>query len=218
MNTYRKLLCLAVTASWVFTVQAGREILPQPLQFNQTYELYEQAKSAAELNMAAPEKALVKFSRNGNMLYVNAVMSDLDCYNNSTKNHQVLHSKGDALRLYLQPENDTRLYEIQISCNNLLSVFFHWSTGRIFLRDSSQNAFPGVKAQAKKTSDGWECNIAVPLDQAAKALELPPENTRWKLMLIRYNYGKNHPRRDVSGYPQPTSIPDAERFAILPQK
>ena len=50
-----------------------------------------------------------------------------------------------------------------------------------------------------------------------RTTSLQPPDTSWKIMLIRYNYGKNHPRRDVSGYPQLVNVPDILRFALLPQ-
>ena len=216
MNMRLKMLRTIFLLICSSSVNAAPQILPQKIEYNQTYELFEQAQAAGDLNMAPPEKAFVKFKRNGNMLNIEAAMCDLDCYNHSTAPQQVLHFKGDALRLYLQPENDTRLFEIQVDCNGKISAFVHWGAGRIFYPENGKSAFPEFRAAAEKTANGWHCSMYVPLAKAAMRLNLPTD-TSWKIMLIRYNYGKNHPRRDVSGYPQLVNVPDILRFALLPQ-
>ena len=240
---------------------AERPVSRLELSYAEEYELRELAQNAADLNRAAPEKGVVRFRRVGNVLCVNVTTDDLDCVSRSTAGQQPLHGMGDTVRLFLQPEGHTQLWELQVDCNNHFSVFFHWGGGRIFYpehggtpqaaaggfsADRKQDngnssttarrettpgapssdfggtapgvfALPGCRAHAEKTASGWQCRLEVPLDEAARQLGLA-DAVGWRVMVMRYNYGKNHPRRDVSSFPQAVRvIPDVERFASLPR-
>ena len=214
MQMVIKNIFLLLLIIFSFSVQAAREMSSIVVDYNKKYELYELAKTAEDLNRAAPEKAFVKISRSADILEITVEMTDADCFNRSTANQQTLHSNGDTVRFFLQAANHTALYELQVDCNNRRSAFFHWGAGSIFYSAKSSSALPSFRSHAEKTSDGWKCTLFVPLDEAAELLKLQSP-VKWRVMLMRYNYGKNHPVRDVSSFPQAIRIPDADRFATL---
>ena len=79
------------------------------------------------------------------------------------------------------------------------------------------DAAPPVKIAAKstKTATGWQCDITFPIAEVAKAQKFPAD-TVWTIMIVRFNYGKNLPTREISCFPQVVrNESDPVRFGVI---
>ena len=70
MQMVIKNIFLLLLIIFSFSVQAAREMSSIVVDYNKKYELYELAKTAEDLNRAAPEKAFVKISRSADILEI----------------------------------------------------------------------------------------------------------------------------------------------------
>ena len=150
-------------------------------------------------NRLPQERGTVKFSKNANGLVISAKLKDSDVVAESSADQGSLNKTGDALQIFLKPENNTFVWEIFVDSNNHKSSFFHWSLGRMFY-DKAGN--PVVDVKTSKGDGFWNAEVVFPVSEARKYGLSFSGKDQWTVMVIRTNYSKYLNKKELSSYPQ----------------
>ena len=205
----------AVCCAALLATAAERQIIRTKIQPGKKYSFLRIAKLPDDFNALPSEGAKASFKRDAQNLYISVNMVDADPVSESTADQTILQKTGDALQIFIKPAHDSRLWEVLADCNGKKSCFFHWGAGRMFYPGA--DAAPPVKIAAKstKTATGWQCDITFPIAEVAKAQKFPAD-TVWTIMIVRFNYGKNLPTREISCFPQVVrNESDPVRFGVI---
>ena len=210
-----KTLSLAIAAAGILhTAEAGR-IVPPELRNDRPNPLVIVANLPMDFNVLPEEPASVTFFQDARNIRVVVEMTDSDVLSESASDQTLLHKTGDAVQIFISPENDTRMWELMADAANRKSCFFHWGPGRMFYPAATDKPPVNISAVAVKTASGWKADVTFPAGEVAARQKLPAD-TRWRIMVVRYNYGRNLSRREVSCFPQAVRVvSDPARFGRL---
>ena len=210
-----KTLCmLAATIGTAWAVEAG-EIVPVEIRGGVPCPLVTVAYQPSDLNILPAEQATVTFAQDAQNIRISVDMTDADVLNESVSDQTQLQKTGDAVQILLSPENDTRIWEIFADAANRKSGFFHWGPGRMFYPPAKDAPPVNITAVSVKTAAGWKTDVTFPAAEVLRKQNLPAD-TRWRVMVVRYDFGRNLSRRDVSCFPQAVrTVSDPARFGLL---
>ena len=209
---------LAAMIGIAWSVEAG-EIVPAEIRCGVAYPLVVNASLPNDLNVLPVEPAAVTFAQDAQSIRITVDMTDADVLSESVSDQTQLQRTGDAVQILLSPENDTRLWEIFVDAANRKSCFFHWGPGRMFYPPATDAPPVAITAVSVKTAAGWKTDVTFPAAEVLRKQNLPADRV-WRVMVVRYNFGRNLSRRDVSCFPQAVRVvSDPSRFGrIVPNK
>ena len=211
---WKKFSLAAAAAGTLYTAHADR-IVPAEIANESPCPLVIIANQPSDLNVLPQEPAVAVFAKDEKNIRVVVDMTDSDVLSESASDQTLLHKTGDAVQIFISPENDTRLWELMLDAANRKSCFFHWGPGRMFYPAATEKPPVNISAVAVKTATGWKADVTFPAAEVAARQKLPAD-TCWRIMVVRYNYGRDLPRRELSCYPQAVrNTSDPTRFGRL---
>jgi hypothetical protein len=214
MNIKQMFVCSAVLAAATVLAVPG-EIIHQDIAENTAYPFTVVAQIPQDFNKLAVEDATVTYRQDGGNLCVIVDMVDGDVVSEALANQTALNKFGDAVQIFIKPENSTHLWEVIAAPGNRKSCFFHWGAGRMFYPPATEAAPFDAVVKTVKTAKGWRAEIVFPLSKVAKQYNLDPKGD-WTVMAVRHHYGRNLSRRDTSACPQAVkNVSDPRRFGKL---
>lgn len=179
-------------------------------------ELHPDLRAVYGRKPAGPGK--IRFTFDGDYLYVGAILKDDDIMSLSSQDQQLHSGEGDVLEIFLKPEDADHYWEIHISPAGYCAVLFYPSRGYHFLpKIVLPQIRPMKKIKYKSIVTGtlnrqndydrqWTVEAAIPLNELAR--QGVPLDTRhqWRILIGRYNYSCHQKICELS------SLPQLERF------
>ncbi|MCI5778222.1 MAG: hypothetical protein MR051_00125 [Lentisphaeria bacterium] len=209
-----RFLCCAAAAA-VLTANAAGPIVRPEVGNGEPRGLMIEANNPEDFNRLPTETATVTFTGNPEDIRVVVDMTDADVLSESASDQTLLQKTGDAVQIFISPENDTRIWELLVDAANRKSCFFHWGPGRMFYPPATDAPPVKITAVAVKTAAGWKAEVRFPAAAVIKQYKLPAD-VKWTVLAVRYNYGRNLDRREISCFPQAVrTLSDPARFARL---
>lgn len=179
--------------------------------------LLDSAEKLPELTRAAIrndryEDGTVKFLLGGGYLYVGIAFTDRDIVAQGKEDQTMLFSSGDVAEVFLKPEDAPGYFELYVSPLGNRSSFFFPAGGYLGLPECTKElALPQMQAAAsvdgtlndsRDEDKGWTAELAIPLTslQDKTGVSFSREN-RWRLLVARYNYGRQLRSRQYASFP-----------------
>lgn len=153
-------------------------------------------------NRLPQERGTVKFTKKADALCITTAFKDSDVVAESTADQTMLNKTGDAIQIFLKPENETFVWEIFVDPNNHKSCFFHWGLGRMFYTSSDKAEKPAVSVKTAKGDGFWNAEILFPFSEVRKYGLNFSDKEEWTVMVVRTNYSKHLAKKELSSYPQ----------------
>ena len=154
------------------------------------------------------ERGFFKVKYDADFLYVLAVLDDEDIVQTSREDQALSFDTGDMIEVFLKPEDKCAVWELYgTPWNNVTTLFYPWP-GHTFR--TQQKFHPGIKAAAlarpaadpEKDKAGWTIEMAIPRELIEKTGGTFAPDQEWRILLCRYNYGKNLPFKQISSTPR----------------
>ena len=154
------------------------------------------------------ERGFFKVKYDADFLYVLAVLDDEDIVQTSREDQALSFETGDMIEVFLKPEDKCAVWELYgTPWNNVTTLFYPWP-GHTFR--SQQKFVPGIRAAAlarpaedpEKDKSGWTIEMAIPRALIERTGGTFAPDQEWRILLCRYNYGKNLPFRQISSTPR----------------
>ncbi|MFA6177164.1 MAG: carbohydrate-binding family 9-like protein [Phycisphaerae bacterium] len=167
------------------------------------------------------EKGSVKLLWNEKYLYVGVKMEDSDVVAEGKGDQTHLYLAGDLVEVFLKPASDTYYWEIYSAPNNMKSIFFFPSRGRIMFPFCEKYQMPvdfkvvaavdGTLNNWHDKDKGWSVEIAIPISMLQEQGAKFDSSTEWTILVARYNYSKYLPMKETSSAPR-LSVPDNHMY------
>ena len=154
------------------------------------------------------ERGFLKVKYDADFIYVLAVLDDEDIVKTSREDQALSFDTGDMIEVFLKPEDKCAVWELYgTPWNNVTTLFYPWP-GHTFR--TQQKFHPGIKAAAlarpaadpEKDKPGWTIEMAIPRELIEKTGGTFAPDQEWRILLCRYNYGKNLPFKQISSTPR----------------
>ena len=154
------------------------------------------------------ERGYFKVKYDGENLYVLAVLDDEDIVQTSREDQALACETGDMVEVFLKPEDKTAVWELYgTPWSKVTTIFYPWPDHSFRFQ---QKFVPGIKAAAlarpaadpEKDKSGWAIEMAIPRKLIEQTGGTFAPDKEWRILLCRYNYGKNLPRRQISSTPR----------------
>ena len=154
------------------------------------------------------ERGYFKVKYDADFLYVLAVLDDEDVVQTSREDQALACETGDVIEVFLKPEDKSAVWELYgTPWSKVTTLFYPWP-GHSY-RDQ-QKFVPGIKAAAltrevddpEKDKSGWTIEMAIPRELIEQTGGTFAPDKEWRILLCRYNYGKNLPSRQISSTPR----------------
>ena len=154
------------------------------------------------------ERGYFKVKYDADFLYVLAVLDDGDIVQTSREDQALSFETGDMIEVFLKPEDKCAVWEVYgTPWNNVTTLFYPWP-GHTYR--SQQKFVPGIKAAAlarpaadpEKEKSGWAIEMAIPRGIIERTGGTFAPDKEWRILLCRYNYGKNLPFKQISSTPR----------------
>jgi len=172
------------------------------------------------------EATTVRLLWNDKYLYVRVDAIDSDIVAQSTKDQAYLFVQGDAVEIFLKPENAAYYWELYGDVSNRKTSIFIPSRGLLGLpnnRTDTPALALGVETRCNGTlndlSDrdkGWSMVVKIPVPGlTCRGMEFKP-GVKWTFCVVRYNYSQYLPMWERTVYPKLSGEPHLyEEFAAL---
>ena len=153
------------------------------------------------------ERGFFKVKYDDRFLYVLAVLDDEDVVQTSREDQALACETGDMIEVFLKPEDKSAVWELYgTPWSKVTTIFYPWP-GHSFRYQ--QKFVPGIKASAlarevadpEKDKAGWTIEMAIPRELIERTGGTFAPDKEWRILLCRYNYGKNLPSRQISSTP-----------------
>ena len=183
------------------------------------------ADKMEDFNVVPTEKAAVLGYCDRDNLYVKVECIDHDIIS-EVKSAAVARpgNAADTVQILLKSDKDPGIWEFNVTANNIVNGFFHYSSGAVI--PASSPKLTGAKAEVtcfgtlNKMDDrdaAWRTVITIPrtIFQNRNLKFIPEE--KWTILVRRYNYGVYLKAREISSFPQLTifNLYESERFARI---
>ena len=154
------------------------------------------------------ERGYFKVKYDAENLYVLAVLDDEDIVQTSREDQALACETGDMIEVFLKPEDKSAVWELYgTPWSKVTTIFYPWS-GHSFRHQ--QKFVPGISAAAlarpaadpEKDKSGWTIEMAIPRVLIEQTGGTFAPDKEWRILLCRYNYGKNLPHRQISSTPR----------------
>lgn len=154
------------------------------------------------------ERGYFKVKYDAENLYVLAVLDDEDVVQTSREDQALACETGDMIEVFLKPEDKSAVWELYgTPWSKVTTIFYPWQ-GHSFRYQ--QKFVPGIRAAAlarpavdpEKDKSGWTIEMAIPRALIEQTGGTFAPDKEWKILLCRYNYGKNLPHRQISSTPR----------------
>lgn len=157
------------------------------------------------------EKAKVRLLWNEEFLAAGISMEDTDIVAEGTeKDHQtLLYQKGDIIEIFIKPVDQPYYWELYGTANELTSVLFYPSRGRLFVPSTLDQDHRQIKVKTQiygtlndwtKKDTGWDLIMYIPIAMLTK-FGKPFQSGQWTIMTGRQNYSYSLPMKEESCYP-----------------
>lgn len=157
------------------------------------------------------EKAQVKLLWNEEFLAVGVAMEDTDIVAEGSEkdNQTLLYTQGDIVEIFIKPTDQPYYWELYCTPNELKSVLFYPSRGRMFLPSTLDQNPDQIRVKTKingtlndwtKRDTGWDMIMLIPLAMLCKYGK-PFESGQWTFMAGRQNYSYSLPMKEESCFP-----------------
>lgn len=156
------------------------------------------------------ERGFFKVKYDDKFLYVLASMEDGDVVQTNTENQKNSFATGDIIEVFLSPAKNDAIWEIYgTPLNNCTTIFYPWGGHTPFDRQTFQGEniklavnVNGSVNSGDEADKGWDIEMAIPRELIEKAGEVFEPGKEWRILLCRYNYGKNLPFKQISSTPR----------------
>jgi len=188
------------------------------------------ADKMPDFNVVPTEKAAARGYCDRENFYIKVECIDHDIVS-EVKSSSVATpgNAGDTVQILLKSEKDPGIWEFNVTANNIVNGFFHYSSGAVI--PASSPKIKGFKAEVScfgtlnKMDDrdtAWRAVVTIPRTIFKnRNLKFTPEEN-WTILVRRYNYGVHLKAREISSFPQMTifNLYESDRFAriIFPVK
>ena len=207
---------IILLAATTFAVHAlmGAEFVRQELRCGKKENFRMQVRKPENFNCRPIESSTVKASFNGKELQLILNMTDSDIFNEAKEDQTSLPKYGDAVTIFLKSRKATWLWEFIVAPNGKRACFFHPGAGRMFY--TAGGKFPEFTVQNNIVKGQWQSVISIPVKIFQdKGLNFTPAD-QWTIMIVRNNYSRFLPEKEVSSYPQsPAGTSNPKYFADL---
>ena len=154
------------------------------------------------------ERGYFKVKYDDDNLYVLAVLDDEDIVQTSREDQAPAFETGDTIEVFLKPEDKSAVWELYGTPWSKVTTLFHPWPGHSSLYQ--QKFVPGIKAAAlarpaadpEKDKSGWTIEMAIPRTLIEQTGGTFAPDKEWRILLCRYNCGKNLPHRQISSTPR----------------
>lgn len=162
------------------------------------------------------EKGWVKLLWTRDFLYVGAKLDDTDLVAEARKNQSDLPGLGDALGIFLKPDEETYYWELYGSPNNLESSFFYPGRGRLWPSGCADKpdirvvtSLDGTLNDWRDVDKSWTVEIAIPTKPLLQFGARFDNTSKWTILVARHNYSRYLPVKENSSAPR-LSCPEAD--------
>lgn len=172
------------------------------------------------------ESSTVRFLWNKKYLYVRFDAIDSDIVAQSTKDQDYLFVQGDAVEIFLKPEEAPYYWELYGDVSNRKTSIFIPSRGRLGL-PGNRSKKPDMELQVNTQYNGtfnnmldrdksWKMIVKIPVSGLIRHGATFKPGAKWSFCVVRYNYSKYLPMRERTVYPALSNEPHLyEEFARL---
>lgn len=167
----------------------------------------------------------VMLSWDSNYFYVGIKFYDSDIVAEGEEDQLHHYKMGDVVEVFLKPEGYTWYWELYATPRNKKTSFWFPGRGRLWLDSASQyNCGLKVAAKCEGTLNRWEdkdnnwtAEMAMPIDDLTVRGEKFAPDSKWRILVARYNYSRYLPWKELSMAPQlsRTSYHLYEEYAVL---
>jgi len=155
------------------------------------------------------ERGFFKVKYDSEYLYVLGSMEDKDLVQTARENQKLAFGTGDMIEVLLKPESKSAYWELYgTPWNHCTTLFYPWR-GHSYMENQSFNDGIKVAVMLRGTinkdddeDSGWDIEMAIPRTLIEKTGEEFAPGKEWRILLGRYNYGKNLPSKQVSSTPR----------------
>ncbi|MCM8788852.1 MAG: carbohydrate-binding family 9-like protein [Candidatus Omnitrophica bacterium] len=174
------------------------------------------------------EPGEIKIAWDEKFLYVGAKLYDSDVVQENEENQKHHYLSGDVIEIFIKPEKNTWYWEIYGTPNDKKTVFWYPGRGRAGLQSGFEPTMDldsvVIKTQIKGTLNNWKdkdeywtMEIAIPVKELTRLGDAFDNNSRWRILIGRYNYSRYIPWKELSMVPQlsRTNFHLLEEFGIL---
>jgi hypothetical protein len=158
---------------------------------------------------ATQEPGEVRICWNETFLYIGARLTDSDIVAQGDQDQLHHYMLGDALEVFLKPENETWYWELYGTPTGKKTAFFWPGRGWLGLPTSEKGAIDFKAAAscdgtANKWEDrdrGWCVELAIPAKALTEHGEAWGVGAAWRLLVGRYNYSRYLSNRELAMAP-----------------
>lgn len=156
------------------------------------------------------EETQIRLLWNKEFLFVRFDATDSDIVAQSTEDQGYLFVQGDAVEIFLKPENEPYYWELYGDVSNRKTAVFIPSRGRLGLPEnrkkpdlelSVDTRLDGTLNDMSDRDKGWVMTIRIPLAGLTRRGAAFGAGTRWKCCFVRYNYSCHLPMWERTVYP-----------------
>lgn len=172
------------------------------------------------------EPTTVKLLWNSEFLFVRFDAADSDIVAQSKQDQAYLYVQGDAVEIFLKPENAPYYWELYGDVSNRKTCIFIPSRGLLGLPDN-RTGKPDLELAVETRCDGtlnrpsdrdksWSMTVKIPADGLSRyGTDFKP-GEKWTFCVVRYNYSRYLPMWERTVYPGLSGEPHLyEEFAEL---
>lgn len=163
------------------------------------------ARSRAARGDALREAGEVRLAWDATHLYLGARLADADVVARGERDQMHHYRLGDVVELFLAPEAAAGYWELYATPAGRKSSFFLPGRRQLTERGCGLRVAAQVNGTLNDSRDrdgGWTVEMAVPLDALAPEGHPFGPGARWRILVARYNQGRDLPAPELSAAPQ----------------
>jgi hypothetical protein len=166
------------------------------------------------------EPGKVRLAWDNTHLYLGVRFTDSDVSARGERDQMHHYRLGDVVELFLKPEGAPWYWELYATPAGRKSSFFLPERRKLTDRGCGLRVATRVNGTLNapgSRDQGWTAEMAVPLaDLAAPGQPFGP-GARWRILVARYNHGRDFPQPELSSAPQlsRTDFHLLEEYGIL---
>lgn len=157
------------------------------------------------------ETGEIRFAWDRDFVYVAARFVDSDVVAEGPSDQLHHYQEGDVLELFLQPEGRSWYWEFQAAPTGKKTHAFFPGRGRIGLKSPYAYACDGMKTAVaiagtlnawEDRDTAWAVEVAIPVKALTERGDLWGPESRWRVLVSRYNYSRYLPMPEWSVFPR----------------